>query len=350
MAVSAVPGDLERRPDHHHRGRGHRPVRVTARPSPCWPATPARSGCRCRSPAYRRPRSPPVTGLLAERAGQQPARRRAGRASSPRRRRRSATSRPTPSGATATGQIDVTIEPPPSKAHPDQAPVPQEVDTQGDGGRRRRHPGPRRRRRPGRRLGHGHRRHGAARARPDRRRRPGLGLLPVVSRTRAGTDTFTYQVTDPYGLTGTATVRIAVLPPGPPQPPVAVDDVINAPPGATLHWNVLGNDFIAPGDTVTVEPLSKTNARCPPAGEPHRLLRLRPGAGSSSDPPVQFTYGDTDGGTPSLAQVIVHAVPGAQGAAGHQGRRRAAARGGRGHRDRQRAQERRRPARARPAT
>ncbi len=66
-----------------------------------------------------------------------------------------------------------------------------------------------------------------------------------------GTDTFTYQVTDPYGLTGTATVRIAVLPPGPPRPPVAVDDVINAPPGASLHWNVLGNDFVAPGDTVT---------------------------------------------------------------------------------------------------
>ena len=42
-----------------------------------------------------------------------------------------------------------------------------------------------------------------------------------------------------------------MLPPGPPQPPVAVDDVINAPPGASLHWNVLANDFVAPGDTAT---------------------------------------------------------------------------------------------------
>jgi hypothetical protein len=33
---------------------------------------------------------------------------------------------------------------------------------------------------------------------------------------------------------------------------------------------------------------------------------------ASSDPPVEFTYGDTDGSAPSLAQVIVHAVPGAQ--------------------------------------
>ena len=33
---------------------------------------------------------------------------------------------------------------------------------------------------------------------------------------------------------------------------------------------------------------------------------------SPSDPPVEFTYGATDGATPSLAQVIVHAVAGAK--------------------------------------
>ena len=83
-------------------------------------------------------------------------------------------------GTTATGQLDVTIEPAPSKADPDQAPVPQEVDAQGDGRGRRGHPDPGLRRRPGRRLGHGHRRDGAADARPDRRGRPGLDLLPVL--------------------------------------------------------------------------------------------------------------------------------------------------------------------------
>ena len=34
--------------------------------------------------------------------------------------------------------------------------------------------------------------------------------------------------------------------------------------------------------------------------------------GHLKDPPVQFSYGDTDGGSPSLAQVIVHPVPGAK--------------------------------------
>ena len=215
------------------------------------------------------------------------------------------------SGATATGELDVTIEPPPSKAHPDQAPVPEEVDTRETAG------------------------DVAVIQIPvygvdpdgDSVTVTGVTVPPTLGRivavgpdtisyqsypNSAGTDTFTYQVTDPYGLTGTATVRIAVLPPGPPQPPVAVDDVINAPPGASLHWNVLGNDFVAPGDTVTVEPLGKTNASVPAGVTLNGSYVYLKVPGSQSDPPVQFTYGDTDGGTPSLAQVIVHAVPGAK--------------------------------------
>jgi hypothetical protein len=215
------------------------------------------------------------------------------------------------SGATATGQLNVTIEPPPSKTHPDQAPVPEEVDTRETAGDIAVIQIP------------------VDGVDPDGDSvtvtavtvPPALGRIVAVAPgtisyqsypNSAGSDSFTYQVTDPYGLTGTATVRVAVLPPGPPQPPVAADDVINAPPGAALHWNVLGNDFIAPGDTVTVEPLSKTNATVPAGvtlSGPYVYLKA---PGSQSDPPVQFTYGDTDGGTPSLAQVIVHAVPGAK--------------------------------------
>ena len=77
---------------------------------------------------------------------------------------------------------------------------------------------------------------------------------------------FTYQVTDPYGLTGTAQVRVGVLPPGPPQPPVAVNDVINAPPGASLHWNVLANDYVAPGDNGDGRCRSRETNTTVPAG------------------------------------------------------------------------------------
>ena len=215
------------------------------------------------------------------------------------------------SGATATGELDVTIEPPPAKTHPDQAPVPEEVDTRETAGDVAVIPIP------------------VSGVDPDGDSVTitGVTVPPTLGRIVAvgpdtisyqsypnstGTDTFTYQVTDSYGLTGTATVRVAVLPPGPPQPPVAVGDVINAPPGASLHWNVLGNDFIAPGDTVTVEPLAKTNATVPAGVTLEGSYAYLKVPGAQSDPPVQFTYGDTDGGTPSLAQVIVHAVPGAK--------------------------------------
>jgi hypothetical protein len=215
------------------------------------------------------------------------------------------------SGATATGQLDVTIEPPPSKTHPDQAPVPEEVDTRETAGDVAVIQIP----------VNGVDPDGDSVTVTGVTVPPALGRIVAVGPDSisyqsypdsAGSDTFTYQVTDPYGLTGTATVRVAVLPPGPPQPPVAADDVINAPPGASLHWNVLGNDFVAPGDTVTVEPLSKTNTAVPAGVTLNGSYVYLKVPGAPSDPPVQFTYGDTDGGTPSLAQVIVHAVPGAK--------------------------------------
>jgi large repetitive protein len=215
------------------------------------------------------------------------------------------------SGATATGSLDVTVEPPPSKTHPDQAPIPEEIDTRETAG------------------------DVAVIQIPvygvdpdgDSVTVTGVTVPPTLGRIvaigphsisyqsypdSAGTDTFTYQVTDPEGLTGTASVRVAVLPPGPPQRPVAVTDVLNAPPGASLHWDVLGNDYIAPGNRVTVEPLTKTNKTVPPgvrlSGD-YVYLKV---PSSASDPPVEFTYGDTDGSTPSLAQVIVYPVIGAK--------------------------------------
>jgi hypothetical protein len=214
-------------------------------------------------------------------------------------------------GTSAAGQLDVTIVPAPSRAHPDQAPAPQEVDTREAAGDTAVIQIP------------------VSGVDPDGDSVTvtGVTVPPTLGRIvsvgpdsvsylsypgSAGTDTFTYQVTDPYGLTGTAQVRIAVLTGGTPPPPVAVDDVISAPPGAALHWNVLANDYIAPGDTVTVEPLAKTNATLSDGvrlDKSYVYLRV---PSSPADPPVQFGYADTDGGPPSLAQVVVHAVKGAE--------------------------------------
>jgi hypothetical protein len=77
--------------------------------------------------------------------------------------------------------------------------------------------------------------------------------------TSAETDVFQYTVADRFGQVGTGTVRIAVLPPGDPQPPVAVDDYVTARPGTTLALDILANDIAAIGDVLEVEPLGPYN-------------------------------------------------------------------------------------------
>ncbi|MDF9717698.1 fibronectin type III domain-containing protein [Nocardioides sp. ChNu-153] len=68
----------------------------------------------------------------------------------------------------------------------------------------------------------------------------------------AGTDEFTYTVTDPYGEVATGRVRVAVVSPGETQPPLAVDDAVTVEPGRDLRVDVLANDLVAPGDRVDV--------------------------------------------------------------------------------------------------
>jgi large repetitive protein len=216
------------------------------------------------------------------------------------------------SGTTATGQLFVTVEPPPSKANPDQAPSPQAVTTRETAGDVAVIEIPT----------YGIDPDGDSTTVTAVTGAPTLGRIVAVTPNSiryqsypasSGTDTFTYQVTDPYGMTGTGQVSIAVLPPGPPQPPVAVDDVLSAPPGATVHVDVLGNDVIAPGDPVTVAPLDQTNKSLPPGARLNGSFVYLKAPASPADPPAQLTYGATDGSTaPSQAQVIVRAVTGAK--------------------------------------
>ena len=77
--------------------------------------------------------------------------------------------------------------------------------------------------------------------------------------TSGGTDDFTYLLGDRYGKVGTGTVRIAVTPPGDPQPVVAVDDDVVAAPGATVRVDVLRNDIQPIGERAQVQPLAADN-------------------------------------------------------------------------------------------
>lgn len=124
-----------------------------------------------------------------------------------------------------------------------------------------------------------------------------------------GTDTFSYVVTDIYGASSTGTVQVAVVTPGDPQPPVAVDDTVTTTPGARVQVDVLANDLVASGDRVTVEPLSKTD---PQVGE--GLVKLDSERGpitvtaGTAKTPVQFNYTISNGISEATAQVTVRAL------------------------------------------
>lgn len=69
----------------------------------------------------------------------------------------------------------------------------------------------------------------------------------------AGTDLIRYEVQDRFGATSQAFVRVGVVQPGDPQPPVAVEDEIVAAPGKRVRAHVLRNDLIARNDSVRLE-------------------------------------------------------------------------------------------------
>jgi outer membrane protein OmpA-like peptidoglycan-associated protein len=66
-----------------------------------------------------------------------------------------------------------------------------------------------------------------------------------------GTDTFTYTITDPDGLTDTATVSVAVQQPGN-LPPVANPDSASTTVGTPVTIDVLANDTDPEGDALTL--------------------------------------------------------------------------------------------------
>lgn len=64
-----------------------------------------------------------------------------------------------------------------------------------------------------------------------------------------GTDTFTYAVTDSFGLKGIGTIRVGVAPAGElNNPPTAVDDRITTRPGREIRVPLLANDYDQDGD------------------------------------------------------------------------------------------------------
>jgi fibronectin type 3 domain-containing protein len=71
--------------------------------------------------------------------------------------------------------------------------------------------------------------------------------------TAAGTEILNYEVRDRFGGTSRGFVRIGVVQPGDPQPPVAVEDEVRARPGKSVTVDATQNDLIARGDSIELE-------------------------------------------------------------------------------------------------
>jgi len=70
----------------------------------------------------------------------------------------------------------------------------------------------------------------------------------------SGTDAFSYQVYDAFGLTGTASIRIAVIqPPDATQNPSAVPDSVSVRPGRIAQVDLTANDSDPQGSPIHVE-------------------------------------------------------------------------------------------------
>ena len=110
----------------------------------------------------------------------------------------------------------------------------------------------------------------------------------------AGTDTFTYRVTDRLGAMATGTVRVGIAPPsGSNSKPVAAPDVVQARPGRVVAVDVLANDSDPDGDKVSIVPdsVEVISGDIKPVIEGRYIELTTP----ATEGPVVFYYSITDG-------------------------------------------------------
>jgi hypothetical protein len=214
-----------------------------------------------------------------------------------------------PAGDQAIGHLHFTVTPLPSTANPDAAPEPAAVEQRVVAGDRVTIQIP------------------TSGVDPDGDSVTvtGLGSAPTLGRiervgmtsmtylaypTKAGTDSFSYVATDRYGKHGNGTIRIAVIPATAPQPPVAVDDSVVAARNTALSVDVLQNDIIATGDSVSIGSLAERNPGLPTGvhlAGPQGPIEVT--APNSLTSPLIVHYSVTDGlGSPSVGTLTVRSL------------------------------------------
>jgi large repetitive protein len=169
-----------------------------------------------------------------------------------------------PTGERTRGEVSVTVKPQPESADDNHAPRPGDLEARANAGQRIKISLPTASQDPD----------------GDSVTVAGIGSAPDLGRVvgfsptsltyeaypdsdNVGTDTFSIMVTDRYGKQAPAIVRVAVTPPGAPQPPIAIEDNVTAAPGALIRVDARANDLTARGDKVDIAPLQPLNDTLP---------------------------------------------------------------------------------------
>lgn len=128
----------------------------------------------------------------------------------------------------------------------------------------------------------------------------------------AGTEVVHYEVADRFGGRSRGFIRVGVVPPSEPQPPVAVQDDVVAAPGKTVTVPFTENDLIGRGDPVTVEYRDLNDTQRLAAWKVDEdAMTVATKAPEPGAQVQQFTYGLDDGlFDPSRAAVLVRGQKG----------------------------------------
>ena len=118
----------------------------------------------------------------------------------------------------------------------------------------------------------------------------------------AGTDEFEYSVVDSQGAVATGIVRVAVVPPGEPQPPLAVADQLTVEPGRVAVFDPVANDFVAPGDEVKIRLVDEPDGV---TVDPDTNLVSVPAADTTKGAAVTVVYEISNGISSSIATMRV---------------------------------------------
>lgn len=108
----------------------------------------------------------------------------------------------------------------------------------------------------------------------------------------SGSDAFTYTVSDPDGLSDTATVTVTVYPAN--DPPIGVDDTATTRQGNSVVVPVLANDYDPDGDTVQIAHLGFPSSNGTWAANPDGTLTFTPNVNFHGT--ETYTYGVRDTG------------------------------------------------------